>query len=68
MTSIGERAFSGCKKLWKVTFKGSKTKKIGKKAFSGTASKVTLVAKKADRKRYQKLLRKAGVKKVVVKK
>lgn len=68
VTSIGERAFSGCKKLWKVTFKGSKTKKIGKKAFSGTASKVTLVAKKADRKRYQKLLRKAGVKKVVVKK
>lgn len=66
--SIGEKAFSGCKKLQKVTFKGSKTKKLGKRAFSGTSSKVSLVAKKSDRTKYQKLLKKAGVKKVVIKK
>lgn len=66
--SIGDKAFSGCTKLQKVTFKGDKTKKIGKQAFSKAAPKITLIAKKANQKNYQKLLKKAGAQKVILKK
>lgn len=64
VTSIGEKAFYGCKKLNSITFKGSKLRKIGKKAFKGTASKVWLSIKKTDRIRYRKMLKKAGIRKV----
>ena len=66
---IGKQAFSGCKKLKKLTFKTTKlkTKTVGAKAFAGIAKKPTAKAPKKVKKAYQKLIRAKGAKKAVVK-
>lgn len=61
---IGKQAFSGCKKLNKVSFLGKKAPKLGKKAFKGTAKKVKVSAakiKKKQRQAFLKQLKKAGM-------
>lgn len=72
VTSIGKQAFNKCKKLKAVTFKGTKAVKIGAKAFTGNAKKVTVTtAKKMAKKQLntlKKSLKKAGLKKVTYKK
>lgn len=58
---IGKDAFSGCKKLKKITFLGKKVKKIGSKAFQGISKKAKITCPKAKKKAYQKLIKKSGV-------
>ena len=55
---IGKDAFSGCKKLKKVTLKGKALKTIGKGAFKKTAQKMTVTAKKLTKKQKTALLKK----------
>lgn len=63
VTSIGDRAFYGCKKLKTITVntKLLKANKIGKKAFSGIAAKATVKVPKKKFKAYKSMLRKKGV-------
>ncbi len=72
VTSIGKQAFNKCKKLKAVTFKGKKAVKIGAKAFTGNAKKVTVTTSKKMAKKQlntlKKNLKKAGLKKVSYKK
>ena len=72
VTSIGKEAFKGCKKLTTIKIKSLKLKKIGKKAFGSINSKAVFnVSKKIKSKvlkNYKKLIKKAGVKKVSIKK
>lgn len=69
VTKIGKSAFANCKNLKTITFKGSGIKEIGKKAFSGTSSKMKVKVPKAlkrNRKKlnvFRKKLTKAGVSK-----
>ncbi len=50
VTQIGTKAFYNCKKLSKVTFKGTGVKKIGASAFKKTSSKMTVKVPKALKK------------------
>ena len=63
MTAIEEKAFYGCKKLKTITIKTKNltTKKVGKKAFTGIASKANIKAPKAVKKSYKKWLYKKGL-------
>lgn len=63
VATIGKNAFSGCKSLKKVTIKSKAIKSIGKKAFKGTAKKITVKSPKAKKAAYKKLLKKAGISK-----
>ena len=60
ITSIGAKAFSGCKALKKITIKSAKLKKVGKNAFKGIHVKAVIKAPKAKLKAYKKLLRAGG--------
>lgn len=61
--TIGKQAFFNCTKLRKVTFQGTVVTKIGKKAFSKTAKKITVTVPKKVLKTYKKLMKKGGISK-----
>ena len=69
VTTIGKNAFTGCKLLNKVVFKGTAVKNVKGKAFKGTAKKVTVQVpkslKKAKRNTLKKKLINAGMSKNV---
>ena len=67
VTAIGANAFSGDKKLAKVTFKGKAVKSIGSKAFAKVKKNVIFKAPKAKKAAYKKLLKKAKTKNYKVK-
>ena len=62
LTTIGKSAFNGCKKLGKVTIKSTKLGSIGKQAFKGSKSSLKVKVPPKQLKKYQKILKKAGVK------
>lgn len=61
--SIGNYAFSGCKKLKTIIIQSKKltTKTVSKKAFKGIARKVVVKVPKKKRTAYKKLLKKKGL-------
>lgn len=61
--SIGNYAFSGCKKLKTIIIRSKKltTKTVSKKAFKGIARKVVVKVPKKKRTAYKKLLKKKGL-------
>ena len=61
--SIGDYAFSGCKKLKTIIIQSKKltTKTVSKKAFKGIAKKVVVKVPKKKRTAYKKLLKKKGL-------
>lgn len=61
--SIGNYAFSGCKKLKTIIIRSKKltTKTVPKKAFKGIAKKVVVKVRKKKRTAYKKLLKKKGL-------
>ncbi len=63
-STIGSKAFNGCKSVKSVTIKGSKLKKVGKKAFKGLNKKAKIYVPKKYFKKYKKLLKKSGCKKI----
>ena len=56
VVKIGKSAFRSDKKLKRLIFKGSKVKKIGKKALKGVPRKVKITAPKKSVPKYKKLL------------
>ena len=70
VVKIGKSAFQGCKKLKTITIKTAKltSKKVGAKAFTGTASNATIKVPKKSLKAYKQWLVKKGAgKKVKIK-
>lgn len=61
---IEKGAFKWCEDLSKVVFKGKAIKRIGKDAFYGTAKNLKVKAPKKARKKYMRLLKKAGANQV----
>lgn len=59
--TIGKKAFFGCGKLRRITFKGSRVRKIGAKAFSGIHRKAVFCVPKTAKKKYKKLLKKKKI-------
>lgn len=55
VTTIGKKAFFNCKKLKNVVVKGTAIKKIGAKAFKGTAAKIKVKLPKMKAKQKNKL-------------
>ena len=66
--TIGENAFAGCKKLKRVVINSKNLLKVNNKAFyRKTGKKITFKVPKEKKKKYKKLLKKAGTNKYVVK-
>ena len=67
VSSIGKQAFNGCKKLSKVTLKGTALKNIKTGAFKKTSTKMTVKTpkkmKKTLRNALLKKMKKAGMSK-----
>ena len=63
VTRIGNRVFSGCKKLKKVTVKTTKLTEstVGSNAFSGISSGVVVKVPESKVKAYRKLFKKKGI-------
>lgn len=61
VAKIGKNACSSCKKLWYVDFRGSKLKKVGAGAFSGTKSNILFKCPAGKASSYKKLLKASGV-------
>jgi uncharacterized repeat protein (TIGR02543 family) len=63
VTTIGKQAFTGCKNLKKITIKSTSltAKSIGGKAFKGIHAKAVIKVPKANKKAYDKILRKKGI-------
>ncbi len=62
VTSIASKAFYKMKSIKKIVIKGTKIKKIGKKAFTGINKKAVIKVPKKKKKSYRKLLnKKTGV-------
>lgn len=61
VSSIGLKAFYGCKKLNVVTIKSKKIKSIGKAAFLKTNKKIVLYVPQKNNKSYKKLLKTSGL-------
>ena len=63
VTKIGNRVFSGCKKLKKVTVKTTKLTEstVGSNAFSGISSGVVVKVPESKVKEYRKLFKKKGI-------
>ncbi len=59
ITKIGREAFSGCKKLKKVTIKSSKLKSVGKNAIKGIHKKTTIKVPSDRMSKYKKLFKKS---------
>ncbi len=64
VTHIGKKAFYGCKKLKTVIFRGKKLKKIQKKAFAKTNSKLRFSISKKSQKKYVRLLKKSKLRNI----
>lgn len=62
MINIGANAFSGAKKLNKITIKSTSLKTVGKNAFKGIKSKATIKVPKAKLKAYKRILKGKGQK------
>ena len=58
---IGKSAFTGSKKLKKITFSGTALTKIGSDAFTDAKKTVTVICPKAKMEKYKKLLLKSGL-------
>ncbi len=58
---IGKSAFTGSKKLKKITFSGTALTKVGSGAFSDAKKTVTVICPKAKLAKYKKLLLKSGL-------
>ena len=58
VTSIGSKAFIGCKKLKKIMIKSERIKKIGKSALKGIYKRAVFICPKKKRKTYKKLVMK----------
>ncbi len=58
--AIATKAFKNCKKLRKLKIKSKKITKIGKKAFKKTSKKLVVKVPAKCKKKYKKMLRKAG--------
>ncbi len=65
VTAIGKEAFRDCKKLKKITIAGTKLKKAGAKAFTRISASAVVRCVKSYIKKYQKLLRSAGLAKSI---
>jgi hypothetical protein len=66
ITKIGKEAFSGCKKLSKITIKSTKLKSVSKNALKGINAKATIKVPKKQLSAYKKLFNgKAGFKKTM---
>lgn len=65
ITTIGKKAFAGCRKLKKVTVKSKKLTKVGKKAFKGINKNAVIKVPKKCRKAYTKLFKNKGQAKTV---
>lgn len=63
VTKIGNRVFSGCKKLKKVIIKTTKLTEstVGSNAFSGISSRVVVKVPESKVKAYRKLFKKKGI-------
>lgn len=57
--TIGKKAFYGDKNVTRITFKGAKLSKVGKKALSKIPKKVKIKAPKKVEKKYEKILNRA---------
>ena len=64
VTVIGKNAFRGCRKLTRVTIKTMKLKRVGKNAFKGVPTKVTVKVPKKRKRVYFRLLRAKGMRKL----
>ena len=62
---IGAKAFSGCKKLKKITVKSKTIKKVGKNAFENIHKKCVIKVPASKLKKYKKLMNKKGQAKTV---
>jgi len=60
VTQINAKAFSGCKKLKKITIKAKSLTKVGSKAFKGIHKKAKIKVPKAKLAAYKKLLKGKG--------
>ena len=60
VTSIGKKAFFGCKNLKKITVKSKILKKVGAKAFKGINKKAVIKVPKKQLKKYKKLFKNKG--------
>ncbi len=60
ITSIGENAFIGCKKLKTIIIKSTKLKSVGKNAFKGIKSKANIKVPSSKLKDYKKRLKGKG--------
>lgn len=58
VTKIGKKAFYNCRKLKKVTIKSKVLRKVGSKAFTNTAKKLSVDVPKKKLAAYKKLLKK----------
>lgn len=68
ITSIGQAAFSGCKKLKKISIRSANLKKVGKDAIKNIHKKAAVKCPSAKRNAYQKLFgAKAGFQKKTMK-
>ena len=65
VTTIGSKAFYGCKNLKKITVKSVKLKSVGKNALKGVHKKAVIKVPKSKLAKYKKLFRNRGQKKTV---
>lgn len=65
VTSIQAKAFSGCKKLKKITVKSKTITKVGKNAFKNIHKKCVIKVPSSKLKKYKKLMKKKGQAKTV---
>ena len=61
VTTIGKKAFYGCKNLKNITINSSKLKKIGKKAFGSIYSKAIIIVPESVKSKYEKLIKKSKI-------
>ncbi len=65
VTTIGSKAFYGCKNLKKITVKSVKLKSVGKNALKGVHKKAVIKVPKSKLAKYKKLFKCRGQKKTV---
>lgn len=65
VTTIGSKAFYGCKSLKKITVKSAKLKSVGKNALKGIHKKAVVKVPKSKLSKYKKLFKSRGQKKTV---
>ena len=65
ITTIGSKAFCGCKNLKKITVKSTRLKSVGKSSLKGIHKKAVLKVPKSKLQKYKKLFKNKGQKKTV---